>query len=85
MNVESILHSYYSVFLKGNRQLSHLKYGVSVQPSPGYCGIEWMQDRDDPYSFTVSGDTNSAGVDLGMYSVEAWANHAKYLAISFSC
>jgi hypothetical protein len=77
-NVISILYSHYSVFPKGTRQLSRTNYAVGVLPAPGYCGIEWTQDPRDPYSFTVSDDTASIGVEqLGMYSVEAWADHTK--------
>jgi hypothetical protein len=57
-----------------------MKYGVGVQQEPGYCSIEWMQDPTDPYSFTVSEDTDIFTVNqLGMYSVVAWAYHIKPL------
>jgi hypothetical protein len=63
---------------------------VGVQLAPGYCSIEWRQDPNDRYSFTVSGDTDVIGDELlGKYSADAWANHDKpftdYPINLFSC
>jgi hypothetical protein len=53
----------------GTRQLANTNYGVCVRMAQGYCSIQWQQNPSDPYSFTVSGDTD--GIDptlLGTYT-----------------
>jgi len=45
----------------GTRQLTNTNYGVCVRMAAGYCSIQWQQNSNDPYSFTVSGDTD--GID----------------------
>ncbi|XP_052132541.1 uncharacterized protein LOC113202409 [Frankliniella occidentalis] len=42
----------------GTREIANLDYTACVRPAAGYCSIEWSQPTDDPYSFTVSGDTS---------------------------
>jgi hypothetical protein len=43
-----------------------MNYGVVVRPGIGYCSIQWTQAGNDPYSFTVSEDTDVFAVtDLG--------------------
>ncbi|XP_034254305.1 uncharacterized protein LOC117653057 [Thrips palmi] len=42
----------------GTREMANLDYNVCVRPAAGYCSIEWSQPTDDPYSFTVSSDTD---------------------------
>ncbi|KAK3921263.1 Cubilin [Frankliniella fusca] len=42
----------------GTREIANLDYMACVRPAAGYCSIEWSQLADDPYSFTVSGDTS---------------------------
>ncbi|GFG39627.1 hypothetical protein Cfor_02901, partial [Coptotermes formosanus] len=50
----------------GTRQIANLNYAVVVRPGIGYCSIQWSQQTGDPYSFTVSGDTDAVAVtDLG--------------------
>jgi len=45
-----------------------MNYAVIVRPGIGYCSIQWTQDPNDPYSFTVSEDTDAfALADLGEY------------------
>jgi hypothetical protein len=67
-------HTLFTAALYGTRQISSITYGVCVQAALGYCSIQWMQNPNDPYSFTVSGDT--AGIDptlLGKYDNYAGA------------
>ncbi|KAJ1524906.1 hypothetical protein ONE63_009765 [Megalurothrips usitatus] len=42
----------------GTREIANLDYSVCVRPAAGYCSIEWSQLADDPYSFTISSDTD---------------------------
>ncbi|XP_069701068.1 uncharacterized protein [Periplaneta americana] len=46
------------------RELANLNYGVCIRMAPGYCSIEWRQAANDPYSFTVSGDTGGIDPDV---------------------
>jgi hypothetical protein len=39
-----------------------MNYAVVVRPGIGYCSIVWSQDANDPYSFTVSEDTEGVPV-----------------------
>jgi hypothetical protein len=51
-----------------------MNYGVGVRAAPGYCSIEWTQASNDPYSFTVSGDTEVVQPP-GKYSAQSFADH----------
>lgn len=51
--------------LPGTRQLVNHNYGVCVAKLPGFCSITWSQ-TNDPYSFTVTGDTIGLSVDPGL-------------------
>ncbi|XP_067004462.1 cubilin isoform X2 [Anabrus simplex] len=51
--------------LTGTREMANLNYGVCVRMAPGYCSIEWSQDPNNIYSFTVSGDTEGVGNLVG--------------------
>jgi len=58
------------------RQLANMNYGVFVRPGIGYCGIQWSQVLDDPYSFTLSSDSRgSIYGTLGKYSAWTFVNH----------
>lgn len=48
----------------GTREIANLDYSVCVRPAAGYCSIEWSQPSDEPYSFTVSGDTSALDVTV---------------------
>jgi hypothetical protein len=61
------------------RQLVNLNYVVGVQLAPGYCRIEWKQDPEDKYSFTVSGNTGAVYGLLGKYIAQAFTNHYSLL------
>jgi hypothetical protein len=51
----------------GTRQIANTNYGVCVQAAPGYCSLQWAQNPNDMYAFTVSGDTGGiAPTLLGM-------------------
>jgi hypothetical protein len=57
----------YTLFMTaiiGTRQIANTNYGVCVQTAAGYCSIQWTQTPNDPYSFTVSGDTG--GIDTAL-------------------
>ena len=52
----------------GTRELVNMNYAVIVRPAIGYCSIQWTQAAGDPYSFTVSEDTDAFAIaDLGEY------------------
>jgi hypothetical protein len=48
----------------GTRQIANTNYGVCVQAALGYCSIQWTQNSNDLYSFTVSGDTGGIATTL---------------------
>ena len=58
----------------GTRQLANTNYVVGVRKAPNKCGIEWMQDPDDKYSFTVSCDTGGVQNLLGKYSAQPFTS-----------
>ncbi|XP_071452341.1 uncharacterized protein [Hetaerina americana] len=59
------------VTLAGTREMTNLNYGVCVQMAAGYCSITWSQNPSDPYSFTVTGDTD--GLDTTILGTAAAA------------
>jgi hypothetical protein len=48
----------------GTRQIANTNYGVFVRAGLGYCSITWSQVSGDPYTFTVSGDTDALPTNL---------------------
>lgn len=57
-------HTFITTGISGTRQIVNTNYGVCVQTAHGYCSIRWTQDPNDPYSFTVSGDTGGIAPSL---------------------
>jgi len=57
-------HMLITTGIYGTRQTANTNYGVCVQAAPGYCSIQWTQNPNDPYSFTVSGDTGGIAPTL---------------------
>jgi hypothetical protein len=72
----NVVTCYRLLIPKGTRQLADLNYGVGVRLEPGYCSIKWKQAPDDPFSFTVSGDTGA--VKPGEYGAELFASYDRY-------
>ena len=67
-------HTLITTGISGTRQIVNTNYGVCVQAADGYCSIQWTQDPNDPYSFTVSGDTGGIAPSLlGKYDNYAGA------------
>lgn len=67
-------HTVITTGISGTRQIVNTNYGVCVQAAQGYCSIQWTQDPNDSYSFTVSGDTGGiASSLLGKYDNYAGA------------
>lgn len=49
--------------LTGTRQIANHNYGICIRMEAGYCSIRWSQTAD-PYSFTVSDNTESTDLPL---------------------
>ncbi|XP_033610133.1 uncharacterized protein LOC111871409 [Cryptotermes secundus] len=65
----------------GTRQLANTNYGVCVRMAQGYCSIQWQQNPSDPYSFTVSGDTD--GIDPTLLGTAAVAESGAVCTTDF--